>query len=74
MKKCLVIALALMCSGCADRYITFYYYPGVSSSAEFERKAQRECAKYGMVAVPGWEGLEMPRPTRSRETWRCETR
>jgi hypothetical protein len=71
----LAIALALMCSACADRYIAFYYYPGVGSPESFERKAQKECEKYGMVAVrASWQGLEMPSPNRERETWRCETR
>lgn len=71
----LVIALALMCSACAERYVAFYYYPGVGSPESFARQAQKECAKYGMVAAPAsWQGLELPSPNRERETWRCETR
>jgi hypothetical protein len=51
MKRIFAFAILLACAGCAHRDVTLYYYPNMRSTAHFAEYAQRECAKYGMVAI-----------------------
>ncbi len=71
-----LIGMLLALSGCAnERSIAFIYYPTVPRNhifpplSEFALEAQRECAKYGLVAVHDWESYTDFQ--RVRSFWRC---
>ena len=62
MRYIILIGLALALSGCAlERSVTFIYYPNAPRSDtfprqyDFAREAQKECSKYGLVAVHAWD-------------------
>jgi hypothetical protein len=61
MRIVFLIGMLMACSGCAaDRSVTFLYYPAAPNNGifpreyQFEAEAQKECARYGMYAVPNW--------------------
>jgi hypothetical protein len=70
-----LIGILLALSGCAnERSIAFIYYPNhpsgsFPSPSEFAVEAQRECGKYGLVAVHDWESYTDWQ--RVRSFWRC---
>jgi hypothetical protein len=70
-----LIGILLALSGCAnERSIAFIYYPNHPPSDfprpyEFAAEAQKECAKYGLVAVHDWESVTDFQ--RVRSFWRC---
>ena len=71
-----LIGLLLALSGCAsERSITFIYYPNrpvgdkFPTSSEFQAEAQKECAKYGLVAEHAWDSWTTFQ--RVRSDWRC---
>jgi hypothetical protein len=79
MRIICLTGLALALSGCAlERSVTFIYYPAAPKSDVFPRQyefaalAQRECAKYGMVAVHYWDNVTDW--DRVRATYDCVTR
>jgi len=66
----------LALSGCAlERSVTFTYTPtrpGVGSfpmPSQFEAEAQKECGRYGLVAVHSWESWTTFERVRSE--WKC---
>ena len=67
--------LLVVLSGCAsERTIAFIYYPNhpkdnFPRTEEFAAEAQKECAKYGLVAVHDWESVTEFQ--RVRSFWRC---
>jgi adenosylmethionine-8-amino-7-oxononanoate aminotransferase len=74
-----LIGILLALSGCAnERSIAFFYYPnrpagGVfPSPSEFAAEAQKECSKYGLVAVHDWESVTDFQ--RVRSYWSCVPR
>jgi len=76
MRNFVLIGLMLALSGCAsDRTVTFIYYPNrphgdaFPQPAQFTAEAQRECQKYGMVAVHDWDSVTDFQ--RVRTTFRC---
>ncbi len=65
------LALVLSCSGCAgDRAVLFKYYPNTKKTEVFPRIAERECAKYGRVAV--YSGTGSAEYGSVTQAWRCE--
>lgn len=69
---CLLLGLA----GCAqERAINFVYYPNRApgdtfpTPSQFAAEAQKECAKYGLVAVHNWDNWTSFQ--RVRSDWRC---
>jgi hypothetical protein len=71
-----VIGLLLALSGCAaERTMTFVYVPNRPAGdvfprpSEFAAEAQKECAKYGLVAQHDWENWTSF--DRVRSHWRC---
>ena len=77
MRKISLIGLAFVLSGCAlQRSVTFIYYPNAPRSDfprqyDFTREAQKECSKYGMVAVHSWDNVTDWE--RVMLTWNCVT-
>jgi len=76
MRIICLIGLLLTLSGCAsERTIAFIYYPNGPHSdifpprSEFALEAQKECAKYGLVAVHEWDSVTEFQ--RVRSFWRC---
>jgi hypothetical protein len=76
MRIVCLIGLLLGLSGCANyREVVFFYYPNAPRSEtfppryEFAAEAQKECAKYGMVAVHDWESVTDWQ--RVRSAWLC---
>ncbi len=74
-----LIGILLALSGCAsERSIAFIYYPTrpagdvFPNPAEFAAEAQKECAKYGLVAVHDWESVTTFQ--RVRSYWSCVPR
>jgi hypothetical protein len=73
-----LIGILLALSGCAnERSIAFIYYPDHPGSDfprpyQFAAEAQRECGKYGLVAVHEWESVTDFQ--RVRSLWRCVPR
>jgi len=73
-----LLGLLLALSGCAsERSIAFIYYPNHPGSDfprpyQFAAEAQRECAKYGLVAVHNWDNYTSYQ--RVRSSWKCVTR
>ncbi len=79
MRIVCLIGLLLGVSGCAsERSIAFIYYPNgphsqtFPSRSEFALEAQRECDKYGLVAVHDWDSVTEFQ--RVRSFWRCVPR
>jgi hypothetical protein len=71
-----LIGLLLTLSGCAnERSVAFIYYPNAPPNGtfpppwRFAGEAQRECAKYGLIAVHDWESVADFQ--RIRSFWRC---
>jgi hypothetical protein len=71
-----LIGVLLALSGCAnERSIAFIYYPNhppgdiFPNPSEFAAEAQKECSKYGLVAVHDWESVTTFQ--RVRSYWRC---
>lgn len=70
-----LIGMLLALSGCAnERSIAFYWYPthppnGFPRPTDFPLEAQKECGKYGLVAVHDWESVTDFQ--RVRSFWRC---
>ncbi len=69
---CLLLALA----GCANtRTVTFLYSPtrpgvgGFPAPSEFEAAAQKECGRYGLMAVHSWDSWTSFQ--RIRSDWKC---
>ena len=57
-----LIGLILALSGCAsERTVSFIYYPNrphgdtFPAPSQFYAEAQKECAKYGLVAAHEWD-------------------
>jgi hypothetical protein len=76
MRIVCLIGLLLGLSACANyREIVFIYYPNAPRNqtfpppSEFAAEAQRECAKYGMVAIHDWESVADWQ--RVRSSWLC---
>ena len=76
MRFLTVIGLLLALTGCAsERTLSFIYYPTRAPGDqfpkpyEFEAEAQKECGKYGMVAVHEWDNWTEFQ--RVRTTYRC---
>ncbi len=74
-----LIGILLALSGCAnERSIAFIYYPTRPAGDifpppyEFAAEAQKECSKYGLVAVHDWESVTDFQ--RVRSFWRCVPR
>jgi hypothetical protein len=74
-----LLGLLLALSGCAsERSIAFIYYPNhlgadkFPLTAQFAAEAQKECGKYGLVAVHDWESVTDFQ--RVRSFWRCVQR
>jgi len=73
-----LIGLLLTLSGCAsERTVAFIYYPNHPASKfpetyQFAAEAQKECARYGLVAVHEWESVTEFQ--RVRSFWRCVPR
>ncbi len=73
-----LIGILLALSGCAtERDIAFIYYPNhpgndFPSPSEFAAEAQKECSKYGLIAVHDWESVTTFQ--RVRSLWRCVPR
>ena len=74
-----LIGVLLALSGCAnERSIAFIYYPirpagdVFPDPSEFAAEAQKECSKYGLVAVHDWESETSFQ--RVRSYWRCVPR
>ena len=79
MRYLCLTGLLLTLSGCAlERDVTFVYYPNAPHSAtfpppsQFERDAQEECARYGLVAVHNWDNYTTYQ--RVRSNWKCISR
>jgi len=70
-----LLGLLLALSGCAsERSIAFIYYPShpgekFPRTDQFAAEAQRECGKYGLVAVHDWDSVADFQ--RVRSFWRC---
>ncbi|WP_147262870.1 hypothetical protein [Roseiarcus fermentans] len=70
-----LLGLLLALSGCAsERSIAFIYYPNHPADSfprppDFAGEAQKECAKYGLVAVHDWDSVTDFQ--RVRSFWRC---
>jgi hypothetical protein len=78
MRIVTLIGLALALAGCGSaRTITFLYYPtapvraGYPQQYDFQREAQKECSKYGLVAVHDWDNWTDWQ--RVRSTYSCVT-
>jgi adenosylmethionine-8-amino-7-oxononanoate aminotransferase len=76
MRICGLIGILLALSGCAsEREIAFIYYPTRPAGdvfpppSEFASEAQKECSKYGLVAVHDWDSVTSFQ--RVRSYWRC---
>ncbi len=74
-----LIGVLLALSGCAqERWVTFLYYPNPPHSvtfpppSEFAAEAQKECGRYGLVAVHDWDNWSDFQ--RIRSSWRCVPR
>jgi hypothetical protein len=73
-----LLGLLLALSGCAsERAVTFIYYPDHPGSKfpatyQFAEEAQKECGKYGLVAVHDWDNVTEFQ--RVRSNWRCVQR
>ena len=73
-----LLALLLTVSGCAsERSIAFIYYPnhpgdGFPKTYQFAAEAQKECSRYGLVAVHDWDSATEFQ--RVRSFWRCVPR
>ena len=52
MRRLVFVGMLLAMSGCAQRSVSFYYYPGLDRPADRETHllslAEKECAKFGM--------------------------
>ena len=79
MRIVCLVGLLLALSGCAnERSIAFIYYPNAPRNEtfppryEFAHEAQKECAKYGLIAVHDWESVTDFQ--RVRSSWRCVPR
>lgn len=79
MRMICLIGMLLALSGCAnERSIAFIYYPTRPADDifpppyEFAAEAQKECSKYGLVAVHDWESVTDFQ--RVRSFWRCVPR
>ncbi len=71
-----LLGLLLALSGCAnDRAIVFIYSPNQPDNGIFPRtwqfasEAQKECGKYGLIAVHDWDNVTEFQ--RVRSYWRC---
>ena len=70
-----LLGLLLALSGCAsERSIAFIYNPrepsqGFPKYSQFAGEAQKECGKYGLVAVHDWDSVTDFH--RVRSFWRC---
>ncbi len=71
-----LLGLLLALAGCAsERSVTFIYYPDHPGGTSFPRayqfaaEADKECARYGLVAVHDWESVTEFQ--RVRSFWRC---
>ena len=79
-----LIGMLLALSGCAnERSIVFLYYPNHPAReydpnnpagqfpppSEFALEAQKECGKYGLIAVHEWDSWTDWQ--RVRSSWRC---
>lgn len=76
MRYIILIGLALTLSSCAfERSVTFIYYPAAPhrdtfpGQYDFAREAQKECSKYGLVAVHVWDNWTDWQ--RVRSTYNC---
>ena len=74
-----LLSLLLTLSGCAlERSVTFVYYPNAPHSetfpprSEFDSDAQKECARYGLVAVHDWDNYTTYQ--RVRVSYKCVAR
>jgi len=74
-----VLGLLLALSGCAsERSIAFIYYPQGPGNDKFPKpsqfyaEAQKECGRYGLVAVHDWDSVTDFQ--RVRSYWRCVQR
>ncbi len=74
-----LLGLLVALSGCAnERSIAFIYYPNHPGGTNFPKtyqfaaEAQKECARYGLVAVHDWESVTEFQ--RVRSFWRCVPR
>ncbi len=71
-----LLGLLLALSGCANqRSVTFIYSPTHPPDdrfpivSQFYAEAQKECARYGLVALHEWESVAEFQ--RVRSFWRC---
>ncbi len=77
MRIVTLIGLLLALAGCAsERTITFVYVPNSPAKdstfpkpSEFEAEAQKECARFALVAVHDWDNWTSFERLRSH--WRC---
>jgi hypothetical protein len=73
-----LLGLLLALSGCAnERSVTFIYYPNHPGDdfprpSQFYAEAQKECGRYGLIAVHDWESVTEFQ--RVRSFWRCVPR
>jgi hypothetical protein len=74
-----LLSLLLTLSGCAlERSVTFVYYPNAPHSetfpprSQFDADAEKECARYGLVAVHSWDNYTTFQ--RVRVTYKCVPR
>jgi len=51
MRYVIALLALFLVSGCANRTITYIYYPHVQNPRGFPELAQQECAKYGQTAT-----------------------
>ena len=79
MRIVCLMGLLLGLAGCANyRETVFYYYPNAPRGetfpppSQFAAEAQKECAKYGMVAFHNWESVADWQRVRSE--WLCVPR
>jgi hypothetical protein len=71
-----LICLTLALAGCANtRTVTFLYAPtrpGIGAfppPSQFQAEAQKECGRYGLVAVHSWDSWTSFQ--RIRSDWNC---
>ena len=74
-----LLGLLLALSGCAnERSVAFIYYPNhpgddrFPKPSQFYAEAQKECGRYGLIAVHDWESVTEFQ--RVRSFWRCVPR
>jgi hypothetical protein len=79
MRVVFLFGFLLALSGCAnERAVTFIYYPTRApgdtfpTPSQFSTEAQKECARYGLVAVHDWDNWTDFQ--RIRSNWRCVQR